>query len=135
MPDLTAIARAPNRPSRVLGRTGALLVPITAAASAGLAISSGAASAQGPTGRYVYGPPMMGGWGGSWYGMVLGPLMMVLVIVAVVLLVRWLAGPWPGGASHLAPPAAAPLDILKARFARGEIDKEEFAERKRVLGE
>ena len=30
-------------------------------------------------------------------------------------------------------PTRTPLDILKERFARGEIDKEEFEERRRVL--
>jgi len=77
-------------------------------------------------------------WGGEWYGMIFGPLIMILVLALViavaVLLVRWLGGPWPGTPSHQVPPSRAPLDILKERFARGEIDKEEFEERRRVLG-
>jgi putative membrane protein len=35
----------------------------------------------------------------------------------------------------LAPPGRSPLDILKERFARGEIDKEVLEKRRRVLGE
>jgi putative membrane protein len=83
--------------------------------------------------RYYYGPHM---WDGGWW-MFLGPLWMIaflgVLIGVAVLLVRWLAGP-SGGAGG---PAATktPLDILRERFARGEIDKEEFEERKRVLGE
>ena len=52
----------------------------------------------------------------------------------VVLLVRWLGGPGYGGALH-SPPGGTPLDILKERFAKGEIDKEEFEERRLVPGE
>ena len=80
-----------------------------------------------------YGPHMM--WGG-WYGMFFGPLMMIIfiavVVALVVLVVRWL-----GGAGHAPtmPPGKTPLDILKERFAKGEIDKEEFEERRRVLGD
>ena len=81
-----------------------------------------------------YGPHMM--WGG-WYGMFCGPLMMIIfiavVVVLVVLAVRWLGG--GHGSSQALPPTRTPLDILKERFARGEIDKEEFEERRRVLGE
>lgn len=76
---------------------------------------------------------MMWGWG--WSAMIFGPLFMIvvfaLVIAVVVLLVRWLAGPW---SAHQPPPSRTALDILKERFARGEIDKEEFEERRRILG-
>ncbi len=83
-----------------------------------------------------YGPHMM--WGG-WYGMVLGPLMMIIVIAAIIVLVvlavRWLGGGGHGSSPHTQAPAAkTPLDILEERFARGEIDKDEFEERRRVLG-
>ena len=75
-------------------------------------------------------------WGYGAGGMIFGTLMMVLVIAAiitlVVLLVRWLTG--AARAPHAGPPAKPPLDILEERFARGEIDKAEFEERKRVLG-
>jgi len=89
--------------------------------------------------RYGWGPGMMG-WGGGWYGMIFGPVIMILVLAAliatVVFLVRWLGGPWHGTISpHYAAPGRTPLDILKERFARGEIDKKEFDERRRVLGE
>jgi len=81
---------------------------------------------------------MMWGWG--WYGMIFGPLFMILVlavvIAAAVLIVRLLGGPWQGVAPpYYPPPGRTPLDILKERFARGEIDKDEFEERRRVLGE
>ena len=88
---------------------------------------------------FGYGPGMMG-WGGGWYGMVFGPLFMILVlavvIAVVVLLVRWLGGPWQGPMSQLPGPLGrTPIDILKERFARGEIDKDEFDERRRLLGD
>jgi len=90
--------------------------------------------------RYGYGPSMMD-WGGGWYGMMIfGPLFMILVLALViavaVLLVRWLGGAWPPAQPpHHILPGRTPLDILKERYARGEIDKEEFEERRRVLGD
>ena len=83
---------------------------------------------------------MMGDGGWAWM-MIFGPLMMILFVAAVVVLVafalRWLTGHGPHGTGHApaAPPARTPLDILKERFARGEIDKAEYEERRRVLGE
>jgi putative membrane protein len=86
---------------------------------------------------------MMGDGGWAWM-MIFGPLMMILFVAAVVVLVafalRWLTGHGThsphGVAGHApAPPGRTPLDILKERFARGEIDKAEYEERRRVLGE
>ena len=118
-----------------------ILIPILAAASAIPTLVPTWAWAQEPSnpGRYGYGPNMMG-WGGEWSGMIFGPLFMILalaaVIVVVVLLVRWAGGPWQATVPpHHTPPGRTPIDILKERFARGEIDKDEFEERRRVLGE
>ena len=64
-------------------------------------------------------------------------VMLAVVIGVVVLLVRWLGGTWHAGSSphHHVPPPRTPLDVLKERFARGEIDKDEFEDRRRTLGE
>lgn len=82
----------------------------------------------------TYGPHMWGG--GSW--MFFGPMMMIIFIAAiiavVVLVVRWLGGSGHGSAPYRHY-GKTPLDILKERFAKGEIDKEEFEERRRILGE
>lgn len=68
--------------------------------------------------------------------MIFGPLFMILVlvvvIVAAVLVVRAIGGPASWGPAL---PGRKPLDILKERYARGEIDKDQFEERRRVLGE
>ena len=89
--------------------------------------------------RHGYGSHMMN-WGGGWSHMIFGPIFMivifVVVIALVVLLVRWLGGSWNvAQPSHLAQSGRTPLDILKERYARGEIDKDEFEERRSVLGD
>jgi len=82
----------------------------------------------------------MGNWGwdhmgGAGWGMGFGGIFMILfwvvIIVAVVMLVKWLAG----GSSRIdLPREKSALDILKERYARGEIGKEEFEQKKRDLG-
>jgi putative membrane protein len=67
--------------------------------------------------------------GGGW---ILGPVMMILfiavIVAVVVLVVRWFGGTGGTGGQ----PKAA-LDILEERFARGEIDKDEFEARRQAL--
>ena len=72
---------------------------------------------------------------GGDYGKFFVPVFMITIMitaaVVVVLVVRWSSqGTMPP--RHTLP-GREPMDILKERFARGEIDKEEFDERRRVL--
>ena len=77
-------------------------------------------------------------WHGAWYGMVFGPIMVILFIAVIVILVMFLvrlhSASGHGTSAHQ-PSGKTPLDILKERFARGEIDKAEFEERRRLLAE
>ncbi len=76
------------------------------------------------------------GWDWGSGHMIFGSLMMILfwggLILLIVLAARWLGGRLSRDAGPAAPRKLA-LDILEERFARGEIDKEEFEERKRLL--
>ena len=72
--------------------------------------------------------PMWGMWGAWGFGMML--MMLVfwgLIIAGLVLGIRWLVSQGRESRSDTA------LDILCQRYARGEIDKEEFEARKRDL--
>ena len=86
-----------------------------------------------------FGRHMWGGWDGGWW-MFIGPVWLILflavIVGVVVLLVRGLSGGGgsAGNSGAGAPASKTPLDILRERFARGEIDKEEFEERRRILG-
>jgi putative membrane protein len=95
---------------------------------------------------YDYGHGHM--WGGHWgwhSGMIFGPFVMLLAIIGLVALIVWLVRHFSHESSrhwhgHGACPrcgygrARLALDILEERFAKGEIGKEEFEEKRRVLG-
>ena len=96
-----------------------------------LSVPALAQQAQGPG---YYGPHMWDGGGWMFFGPLMMILIFVLIVAMVVLIVRWLSGA-SHGATPQVQPGRTPLDILKERYARGEIDKDEFEERKRVLGD
>jgi putative membrane protein len=69
--------------------------------------------------------PMWGMWG---IGMMLFMLVFWgLVVAGIVVAIRWLVQQGKGSRSDAA------LEILRERYARGEIDREEFLARKRAL--
>ena len=75
------------------------------------------------------------GWGGMWFGW----LMMVGFTIAVVVLVVWLAKLFAGNAAtNPGSPgeherSGSALDILQARYARGEMTKEEYLDARATL--
>ncbi len=80
------------------------------------------------------GPGMMGwGYGMGWFGMMLMAFFWVAVIIGIIFLIKWLFVS-TGGKGHGAISEDSPLEILKRRYARGEINKEEFEAKKKDLG-
>ena len=72
----------------------------------------------------------MWGWGWMWFGWVLWLILIAVIIWAVV---RFTSS--ASGRSHSTPPQESALDILKKRYARGEISREEFEQMKKDLME
>jgi putative membrane protein len=80
---------------------------------------------------YGYGPGwgMMGGWGYG-YGLV-HMIVWIVILVAIVALVVWLVRSLSAGA----PPRRSPgLDVLEERYARGEIGRDEYLQKKKDIG-
>lgn len=78
--------------------------------------------------RYGPGPwhMMWGGWGWG-FGWIFPVLMLLLIGVCVFMMARMWSGHDHGASSSSA------LRILSERFARGEISKEEFEEKRTIL--
>ena len=88
-----------------------------------------AARAQWGDSGWHMSPGMMGGWGMGWFGMIFMMVIWGLVIAALVILIRWLfrATQLTGSRPQEGDNA---LEVLKVRYAKGEIDKAEFEEKK-----
>ena len=70
------------------------------------------------------------GWWGMGFGIVLMLLFWILVIFGIAALIRWLlAQSSPSRGSR----DKTPLEIAQERYARGEIDREEYEQKKRDL--
>jgi putative membrane protein len=77
----------------------------------------------------MMGPWMMGGFGWGWFMPIIMIVFWGLIIWGIVALVRGLSTGSGGSSTQ----ADSTLEILKRRYARGEITKEEFEEKKKDL--
>jgi putative membrane protein len=73
----------------------------------------------------------MMGWGGGWgfFGIVHMLLWWFLLVLGIVVLARWLFA----GSSGRGAPERRALEVLAERYARGEINKEEFEQKRKDL--
>lgn len=127
-----------DRLKRVLGDAGETQIHV----SLGKRMSGCDASAAYPAGFSGF-MPMMGGqsyasefnlsnsmmnfgYGFSFFGGIFMLLWWALIIAAVVALVKWFWDKSKNGGK-------SPLDILKERYAKGDIDRKEFEEKKKDL--
>lgn len=78
----------------------------------------------------MYGPYGYHMFGGGWVMMIFFTLLFLLILAGIVFLVVWLATRYrmPGGRTE-----ESPLDILKLRYALGEISHEEYERMKQEL--
>lgn len=70
---------------------------------------------------------MTGGYGFGWIFMILWAM---LIIIGIVALVKWMSIP---SAAEKHSGESRALNILKERYARGEIDEQEFQKKKHDL--
>jgi len=71
------------------------------------------------------------GYGAGWIWSIIMLAFWIAVIVGLVFLIRWLV--ISTGVGGRARPEESALEILKRRYARGEIDKQEYEEKKKDL--
>ncbi len=76
---------------------------------------------------------MMGEPGLGVFGMFFAFFFMLLLIVGTILLIVWIVKQFAPGGAPTPVSSSNALDILKERFAKGEISKEEFSVMKKEL--
>lgn len=70
-------------------------------------------------------------WGGGVFGWVFMIFWWVLVVVALVMFIKWVARQSGGVGSR----GRSAMEILEERYAKGEINRKEFEEKRKGLSE
>ena len=79
-------------------------------------------------------PNMMGGFFGGglgWIGMIFGFIFFVAIVIGVILLIVWLVKRSGYGVTDKT--STHSLEILKERYAKGELTKEQYENMKKEL--
>ena len=73
------------------------------------------------------------GEGGMFFGGGFMWIFWILVVVALIVVIKAIAGGGGSGSNSRSPQSDSPMEILKKRYARGEIDEQEFERRRKEL--
>jgi putative membrane protein len=76
-------------------------------------------------------PGMMWGYGAGWLMAIFNIVFWVVLIVAIVYFIKWLSASSKQKGNEKRGDSA--LEILRERYAKGEIGKDEFEEKKKAL--
>lgn len=80
------------------------------------------------------GSGMMGGWGMGGFGGFFMMVFWILIIIGLIFMVKWLVQTKENGREGVKAGSRA-IEILKKRYASGEIDKSQFETMKRDLAD
>jgi putative membrane protein len=94
---------------------------------------SSALAQQGGYNNWYMGRGMMGGWGMGGFGMIFMLIFWVLVIVGVIFLIRWLAQNTGKKGHSSTGTGSQAMDILKERYVRGDITRDQFETMKKEI--
>lgn len=84
-------------------------------------------------GGWHMGPGMMGTWGAGGFGWIFMLVFWALVIAGLICLFRWLIPSKQDAKTGECNTGPGAMEILRQRYARGEIDQAEFETKKRIL--
>ena len=89
----------------------------------------------GMTGNGHFLPWLTGTWGMGWFGLIFTILFWILIVWGIIALIRWILQAKIGqsGVDASNRESSRAMEILKERYAKGEISRDEFESMKKDL--